>query len=71
MSLPTTQKQWKVQKIVKGSFDGLVYEDAPVPKIGETDVLVKMQGASLNYRDLIIPIVRTLLPHPPRSHNFR
>lgn len=61
MSLPSTQKQWKIQGIVKDSFDGLVYEDAPIPDIGDTDVLVKMQGASLNYRDLIIPLVLYLL----------
>lgn len=63
MSLPSTQKQWKIQEIVKDSFDGLVYEDVPIPKIGDSDVLVKMQGASLNYRDLIIPQVLNFLIH--------
>ncbi|KAG7284283.1 hypothetical protein NEMBOFW57_010650 [Staphylotrichum longicolle] len=65
MSLPSTQKQWKIQEIVKDSFDGLVYEDAPIPNIGDTDVLVKMQGASLNYRDLIIPMGKYIFPHNP------
>ncbi|KAI0153361.1 hypothetical protein BJ166DRAFT_468991 [Pestalotiopsis sp. NC0098] len=54
MAAPTTQKQWAVQG-TKDDFDGLKYEDAPVPKCGENEVLVKMHGASLNYRDLIIP----------------
>lgn len=37
---PTTQKQWTVQG--KGSFDNLKFnESAPVPKVGDNDVLVK------------------------------
>lgn len=55
-SLPTTQKQWLAQGTDK-DFDGLVYQDAPVPKVGDNDVLVRLRGASLNYRDLIIPKV--------------
>lgn len=54
---PTQMKQWTVTGTDKG-FDGVVLGDVPVPKLGENDVLVKMQGASLNYRDLIIPKVR-------------
>lgn len=50
---PTTMKQWVMQDIENG-FDGLVYLDAPVPKLGENQVLVKLHAASLNYRDLII-----------------
>jgi len=69
MSLPTIQKQWKIQKITNDSFDGLVYEDAPIPKLGDTDVLVKMQGASLNYRDLIIPQV-PFFPRTPSRRNL-
>jgi len=53
----TTMKQWTVSSTEKG-FDGLSFGEAPVPKVGEFDVLVKLQGASLNYRDLIIPKVR-------------
>lgn len=52
-------KQWTVTGIEKG-FDGLVYGDVEVPKVGENEVLVKMNGASLNYRDLIIPKVGCL-----------
>jgi NADPH:quinone reductase and related Zn-dependent oxidoreductases len=54
MALPTTQKQWLIQGTGKG-FETLVYQDAPVPQPGDNDVLVKLQGASINYRDLIIP----------------
>lgn len=54
---PATMKQWVVESKQK-DFDGLVYQDAPVPTVGENEVLVKLQAASLNYRDLIIPKVR-------------
>jgi len=54
MAPPSSQKQWVIQGKTRG-FDELVYQDASVPKLGEYDVLVKLGGASLNYRDLIIP----------------
>ncbi|KAL2179537.1 alcohol dehydrogenase-like protein [Thermothelomyces heterothallicus CBS 202.75] len=54
MSIPATQKQWIIQGAGKG-LDELAYQVGPVPKLGETDVLVKLRGASLNYRDLLIP----------------
>lgn len=58
-SIPQSQKQWVVQD-TKHGFDGMVFQkDAPIPKVGEKDVLVRMHGASLNFRDLIIPRVRT------------
>ncbi|KAF7597227.1 hypothetical protein BBP40_008069 [Aspergillus hancockii] len=47
-------KQWSVQGKANG-FDELVYKDAPVPKVGDNEVLVKFHAASLNYRDLVIP----------------
>lgn len=52
----TTMKQWVVETKDK-DFDGLVFKDAPVPKVGENEVLVKLNAASLNYRDLVIPKV--------------
>lgn len=52
----STMKQWVVQDKENG-FDSMVYQDAPVPKLGENEVLVKLHAASLNYRDLIIPKV--------------
>ncbi|KAJ4298807.1 hypothetical protein N0V88_003845 [Collariella sp. IMI 366227] len=54
MSLPSSQKEWLI-KGTGNAFETLVFQDAPVPKVGDNDVLVKMHGASLNYRDLIIP----------------
>ncbi|KAI0000255.1 NAD(P)-binding protein [Xylariaceae sp. FL0662B] len=58
---PSTMKQWSVTGTDKG-FDNLEFQDAAVPKVGENEVLVKLHGASLNYRDLIIP--RGLYPFP-------
>ncbi|KAK1142830.1 hypothetical protein N8T08_007264 [Aspergillus melleus] len=54
MASAGNMKQWSVVSKDK-DFDGLAYGDAPVPKVGENEVLVKFHGASLNYRDLIIP----------------
>ncbi|TLS24548.1 hypothetical protein PpBr36_08887 [Pyricularia pennisetigena] len=52
---PSTQKQLVITGSTK-AFDDLKLEaSAPVPKPGENEVLVKLHGASLNYRDLIIP----------------
>lgn len=53
---PSTMKQWVVED-KEHDFDGLVYKDAAVPKVGENEVLVKLQATSLNYRDLTIPKV--------------
>lgn len=53
---PSTTKQWTITGTEKG-FDGLEFGDVQVPKVGENEVLVKINGASLNYRDLIIPKV--------------
>ncbi|KAF9247638.1 hypothetical protein CBS147339_9307 [Penicillium roqueforti] len=57
----STMKQWIVEDD-KHDFDGLVCKDVPVPKPGENEVLVKLQAASLNYRDLTIP--KGLYPFP-------
>ncbi|KAK0648326.1 hypothetical protein B0T16DRAFT_491145 [Cercophora newfieldiana] len=54
MSFPSTQKQWTIKSADRG-IDGLVLESGPVPTPGEGEVLVRLHGASLNYRDLIIP----------------
>ncbi|RMJ27567.1 alcohol dehydrogenase [Aspergillus sp. HF37] len=60
---PTTMKQWIVSGKDKG-FDGMSFGEAPIPKVGENEVLVKFQAASLNYRDLIIP--KGMYPFPLR-----
>ena len=40
--MPSTQKQWTVAELT--GFDGLkLATDAPVPQIGENDVLVKCE----------------------------
>lgn len=54
-------KQWVVTGTTK-DFDGLEFQDAQPPKVGDSDVLVKLSGVSLNFRDLIIPKVR-ISPH--------
>lgn len=63
---PSTVKQWTITSTEKG-FDGLEFGEAQLPKVGENDVVVKIQGASLNYRDLIIPKV-SLSPSTPLHH---
>ncbi|KAL6710200.1 hypothetical protein ACN47E_009146 [Coniothyrium glycines] len=58
---PTTTKAWKVEG--KNGFDSLKFhEDAKVPEIGDKDVLLKIHAASLNYRDLIIPMGKYPFP---------
>ncbi|KLU87036.1 hypothetical protein MAPG_06042 [Magnaporthiopsis poae ATCC 64411] len=50
-----TTDQWIVNGTEKG-FDELEYQkNVPVPNVGDNDVLVRLHGATLNYRDLIIP----------------
>ncbi|KAL0260653.1 hypothetical protein SLS55_004343 [Diplodia seriata] len=53
-SVPATHKEWRV-KGQNGNDSLILNEQAPVPKLGDKDVLVKFHAASLNYRDLIIP----------------
>lgn len=55
---PSTTKQWTITG--KEGFDSLKFEEkAEIPNLGDHDVLVNFHYASLNYRDLIIPKVRT------------
>lgn len=64
--IPRTQKQWVVQGTDKG-FDGMVLQQsAAVPQVGENEVLVKFRGASLNFRDLIIPRVSNPFSYKPQ-----
>lgn len=64
MSTPTTIKQWVVTSN-KGDFSGLQLQDAPLPKVGDNDVLIKIRAASLNYRDLAI--ARVSIPYSSNS----
>ena len=50
---PTTTKQWVVSRNDKG-FDGLELSEVQIPEVGENEVLVKLNAAALNYRDLVI-----------------
>ncbi|KAB5566849.1 hypothetical protein GE09DRAFT_1284563 [Coniochaeta sp. 2T2.1] len=53
MSSPSSTKQWVVTNTAS-DFSGLQLQDAPIPKLGDNDVLIKIHAASLNYRDLAI-----------------
>lgn len=56
----TTTRQWTVQG--QTGFNDLKFSlSAPVPKLGDHDVLVKIRFASLNFRDLAILKVRKML----------
>ncbi|KAL2867560.1 zinc-dependent alcohol dehydrogenase family protein [Aspergillus lucknowensis] len=50
--IPKTAKQWSI--VGTDGLDSLVYSEELVPEIGDTQVLVRIQGASLNFRDLLI-----------------
>ncbi|PHH63071.1 hypothetical protein CDD81_6316 [Ophiocordyceps australis] len=66
LEIPKTTKQWNVtvQDGSKG-FDALELSEKPVPAVGDSQVLVKLQAASLNYRDLIIPLGKYPFPTAP------
>ncbi|MCJ1472323.1 hypothetical protein MMC13_000970 [Lambiella insularis] len=52
---PTTNSQWSIEGTE--GFESLKFsKDASIPKLGERDVLVHFHYASLNYRDLIMPM---------------
>ncbi|CEI38602.1 hypothetical protein FVEN_g4836 [Fusarium venenatum] len=61
-SIPQTVKQWIIPSRDAKDFSGMKFEEAPAPELGDGQVLVKLQGASLNYRDLILPIGRYPFP---------
>jgi len=50
-----------------GGPDRLVYEDAPEPSVGPSEVLVKVRATALNHLDLFVrkgvPAYKTPLPH--------
>jgi NADPH:quinone reductase-like Zn-dependent oxidoreductase len=64
MAAPSQIKQWVVTDN-KHEFDGLKLQDAPLPQVGDNDVLIKVHAASLNYRDLAIARVRLQAPFWP------
>ncbi|KAL8736866.1 MAG: hypothetical protein Q9181_002257 [Wetmoreana brouardii] len=66
--LPTATKQWTLEG--QSGFDSLRFNtSAPIPHLGERDVLVRFHSASLNYRDLVIskgayplPTINSIVP---------
>ncbi|KAH8422487.1 zinc-dependent alcohol dehydrogenase family protein [Aspergillus melleus] len=50
--IPKTTRQWTV--VGDNGLESLQYTEQPVPELGDRQVLVKIRGASLNYRDLLI-----------------
>ncbi|KPM36918.1 hypothetical protein AK830_g9657 [Neonectria ditissima] len=52
-SIPATTMQWNVVGL--DGLESLKYTERPVPELGDSQVLVKIQGASINFRDLVIP----------------
>lgn len=61
VQIPKTTKAWVINGC-KNGFDELKYnKEYPVPELSDHDVLVKINGASLNYRDLVIPKVHPVL----------
>ncbi|KAF4540696.1 alcohol dehydrogenase [Lasiodiplodia theobromae] len=54
MTIPQTQKEWRVLQGAK-DFDTLKFNtQAAIPDLSEHDVLIRFHAASLNYRDLAI-----------------
>ncbi|POR37005.1 Zinc-type alcohol dehydrogenase-like protein [Tolypocladium paradoxum] len=55
--IPNTAKQWNVTtQDGKDGFNALQFSEKAVPDVGDSQVLVKLHAASLNYRDLIITL---------------
>jgi NADPH:quinone reductase-like Zn-dependent oxidoreductase len=56
MSPIIVDKSWVMKE--KGSFDCLELQaNIKLPDLADTEVLVKFHAASLNYRDLVMPLV--------------
>ncbi|RYP52448.1 hypothetical protein DL768_002371 [Monosporascus sp. mg162] len=51
--IPKTAKQWNVTGL--NGLDSLRYTEQPIHELSDNQVLVKIQGASINYRDVLIP----------------
>lgn len=69
-SLPNTTRQWTMDKSRGPWLDALELENAAaIPALGATDCLVRMEAASLNYRDVAmlqgnypLPVKAGLIP---------
>ncbi|KAL7903076.1 hypothetical protein HDV63DRAFT_111707 [Trichoderma sp. SZMC 28014] len=62
--IPKTVKQWNIEKF--DEFNGLKFSEQPLPELGDSEVLVKIEAASLNYRDLTL--ARGEYPHGKREN---
>ncbi|KAI1807041.1 putative alcohol dehydrogenase [Daldinia bambusicola] len=51
-SIPKTTKQWNVAAY--NGIESLVYSEQSVPELGDTEVLVRIHGAALNFRDIVV-----------------
>lgn len=51
-SIPKTTKQWNVAG--HDGVESLEFTEQPVPQLGDNQVLVRIHGASLNFRDIVI-----------------
>ncbi|RPD77235.1 NAD(P)-binding protein [Lentinus tigrinus ALCF2SS1-7] len=52
MSLPQKTREYRLPKV--DGFHNLTLQEAPIPKLKSTEVLVKVYAVSLQYRDLIV-----------------
>ncbi|KAL7947077.1 NAD(P)-binding protein [Trichoderma barbatum] len=51
-AVPKLVHQWNISE--GQGFDTLHYSEQPLPELGDSQVLVKLEAVSLNYRDLVI-----------------
>ncbi|KAI0837206.1 zinc-containing alcohol dehydrogenase [Hypoxylon sp. FL0890] len=51
-SIPKTTRQWNISGTY--GLETLKFTEQPVPQLGDTEVLVKIHGASLNDRDILV-----------------
>ncbi|KAK1989117.1 zinc-binding dehydrogenase [Colletotrichum cereale] len=52
-SIPSTIKQWNV--VGQKGLQSLEFSEQTLSEFGDSQVLVKLQGATLNFRDIVIP----------------
>ncbi|KAL7787343.1 NAD(P)-binding protein [Trichoderma afarasin] len=63
LSIPKVVHQWTVGD--GEGFDALHYSEQPLPELGDSQVLVKLEAVSLNYRDLMIAQGKSIHPVAP------
>ncbi|KAF4457439.1 alcohol dehydrogenase [Fusarium albosuccineum] len=62
--VPQTQRQWVLSD--KGGLDSLEFQqNAPIPSVGNRDILVQIHAASLNFRDLLL--AKGMYPFPRKE----